>query len=318
MPLVDRVVADRLALEVVGDREHLEVVLLEQVELGLDVAVVLGRLPGVEVVAPAGDLEAVVAPAGGELATLLERQVGPLAGEQRDRSCHRRSFSLYGGQRTPSRCSIASWSSASIATLRSPSASTSYDAARSVGERLARRERSAPRAPRRRPPREPPPRPGRHGTPGHLLAQDQVVAHARPGGLPDAVHRLGARRLEVEVDVAVVRSAAGAAEQRVDGPERAAQVAGAEPQVLVVARPVLAVEVDVEELVVPERLRDAVREVQPGHLLVPDLGVEADHLGVLELADQGQRVADRGQQDVAARLVGLRLEGEPQVVALLA
>ena len=56
-------------------------------------------------------------------------------------------------------------------------------------------------------------------------------------------------------------------------------------------------------------------EVQPGHLLVPDLGVEADHLGVLERGDERQRVADRRQQDVAAGLVRLGLEREPQVVA---
>ena len=88
MASVDRVVADGLALEVVGDREDLQAVLLQQVQLALDVGVVLGALPRVEVVAPAGDLEPVVAPLGGELGHLLEGQVGPLAGEQRDRSRH--------------------------------------------------------------------------------------------------------------------------------------------------------------------------------------------------------------------------------------
>ena len=64
-----------------------------------------------------------------------------------------------------------------------------------------------------------------------LLAQDQVVAHAAGRRGPDAVHVLGARRLEVEVARAVV----AAVLDDVDGPERAAGVAGAEPQVLVVA-----------------------------------------------------------------------------------
>ena len=68
----------------------------------------------------------------------------------------------------------------------------------------------------------------------HLLAQDQVVAHAALGGGPDAVLVLGARRLEVEVPGAVV----AAVLDDVDGPERAAGVAGAEAQVLVVARAV--------------------------------------------------------------------------------
>ena len=103
----------------------------------------------------------------------------------------------------------------------------------------------------------------------------------------------------------------------VDGPEGAAHVPGAEPQVLVEARAGLAVEVDVEELAVPQRLGQAVGEVQAGHLLVPDLGVHAHQLGVLELVDERECVADRGQQDVAARLVGLRLDGEADVVALL-
>ena len=53
----------------------------------LDVGRVGERLVDLEVVAPAGDLEPVVAPFGGQPAHLLERQVGPLAGEQRDRSC---------------------------------------------------------------------------------------------------------------------------------------------------------------------------------------------------------------------------------------
>ena len=106
--------------------------------------------------------------------------------------------------------------------------------------------------------------------------------------------------------------------ERVDHPERAPHVAGAEPQVLVVTRPVLPVQVDVEQLAVPQRLGDPVRVVQPGHLLVPDLGVHPDHVAVLERVDEGQRVPHRGQQDVAARLVRLRLDREPDVVALVA
>jgi hypothetical protein len=47
--------------------------------------------------------------------------------------------------------------------------------------------------------------------------------------------------------------------QRINNPERAAGVTRAEPQVLVVAGTVLAVEVDVEQLAVPERLADCVR-----------------------------------------------------------
>src|SRR5260370_1057759 len=141
-----------------------------------------------------------------------------------------------------------------------------------------------------------------------LLPQDQVVAHAGAGRLPDPVVVLGARRLVVEVHRPVV----AAGQQRVDHPERAARVARAEPKVLVVSRPVLPVEVDVEQLAVPQRLGDPVRVVEPGHLLVPDLRVQPEQLWVLELSDQRQRVPDGGQQHVAAPLVRLPLGPETQ------
>jgi hypothetical protein len=62
VPLVDRVVADGLPGEVVRDREDLEPVLLQNVAAAADVGIVLDGRPRVEVVAPAGDLEPVVAP----------------------------------------------------------------------------------------------------------------------------------------------------------------------------------------------------------------------------------------------------------------
>ena len=73
-----------------------------------------------------------------------------------------------------------------------------------------------------------------------------------------------------------------------------------------------------EQFAVPEGLGDAVGEVESGHLFVADFGVEADHFGVVELVDEGDGVADGGQEDVAAGLVGFGFEGEPQVVALAA
>src|SRR5699024_8092993 len=86
--LIDRVIAHRLTLEVVRDREDLQTVLFQDVEAVLDVRVVLGGLPRVEVVSPGGDFEAVVAPFPCQAGHLLEGQVGPLAGEESDRSCH--------------------------------------------------------------------------------------------------------------------------------------------------------------------------------------------------------------------------------------
>ena len=87
VPKVDRIVADRLPLEMVGDREDPQVVTLEHVHATLQVLVVLRRTPDIQVLARARDLKAVVAPIARELRDLLEGQIGPLAGEQRDRVC---------------------------------------------------------------------------------------------------------------------------------------------------------------------------------------------------------------------------------------
>ncbi len=84
-----------------------------------------------------------------------------------------------------------------------------------------------------------------------------------------------------------------------------------EDEVLVEFDAALAIEVDVEELAVPQGLGDAVDEVEPSHLLVADLGIEAHQLLVLQRRDECQRVTDRRQQDVAAGLVRLGLQREP-------
>ena len=64
-------------------------------------------------------------------------------------------------------------------------------------------------------------------------------------------------------------------------------------------------------------LRDGVGEREARHRLVCELRVEAHHLGPLELVDEREGVPDRRQQDVAARLVRLGFEREPQVVPAL-
>ena len=78
----------------------------------------------------------------------------------------------------------------------------------------------------------------------------------------------------------------------------------------------LGVEVDVEELAVPQRLRHRVGERQARHGLVGELGVDArpsrDRSSSSMKASMWPTV---GRQDVAARLVGLGLEREAQVVA---
>jgi hypothetical protein len=73
----------------------------------------------------------------------------------------------------------------------------------------------------------------------------------------------------------------------------------------------------VEELALVERLGDAVGEVQPGHLLVPRFRVDAHQFRALERFDEREGVAQGGEQDVAAGFIGLRLNGKPDVVALV-
>src|SRR5262249_5559247 len=87
---VDGVVADGLADQVVGDRPALQVVLGQQLVPAGQVSVLVQRAVDLEVVAPAGELEAVVAPLPRVLADLLQRQVSPLAGEQSEGSGHGR------------------------------------------------------------------------------------------------------------------------------------------------------------------------------------------------------------------------------------
>ncbi len=68
----------------------------------------------------------------------------------------------------------------------------------------------------------------------------------------------------------------------------------------------------------PQRLGDAVHHVEPGHLFVPDLGVQPNDLAIVQCGDKGQGVADGRQQDVAPGLVRLGLDGEPDAVVAVA
>jgi hypothetical protein len=88
VPLVDGVIAHRLTGQVAGDGEDLEAVLVEDPPPARDAVVLGDDAMDVEVAAPAGDLETVVAPAGGQAADLLEGQVGELAGEERVGPAH--------------------------------------------------------------------------------------------------------------------------------------------------------------------------------------------------------------------------------------
>ena len=96
MAFVDRV-AHRLADEMVGDGVHGEFVPFEQIAFGGAVAAVFQGLGHVEVVTPAGQLQAGVAKLAGLAGQILKRHIGPLAGEERDGAGHG-MFLSSGGQ----------------------------------------------------------------------------------------------------------------------------------------------------------------------------------------------------------------------------
>ena len=87
MPLIDAV-TDGLPHQVVGNGVHGEVVLLECVAFCSAVAALLEGAGHVEMVAPAGEFEAGVAKLASLAGQVFQRKVGPLAGEQRDRTGH--------------------------------------------------------------------------------------------------------------------------------------------------------------------------------------------------------------------------------------
>src|SRR6476619_2930398 len=84
--IVDDRLAHRLAIDVIRYCPTPKPVLFEEILPALNVAVVLGRFGNIEMITPAGDLQSVIAPCRGEPGHLLEGEIGPLSGEQGDRS----------------------------------------------------------------------------------------------------------------------------------------------------------------------------------------------------------------------------------------
>ena len=87
MAAVDRV-TDALADEVIGYRPAAQAVFGEQVVARLAVGGVAEGLADIEMVAPAGELEAIVAPFADAPGEFVEREIGPLAGEEGERAGH--------------------------------------------------------------------------------------------------------------------------------------------------------------------------------------------------------------------------------------
>jgi hypothetical protein len=108
-------IAHRLADQVVADREALQAVLGQQRALVEQVLLRRERLLHIEMVAPARELEPVVAHAFGERREFGQRQVGPLAGEERDGASHGR------GLLEKAACSVRTASRGSRSPSPSPS-----------------------------------------------------------------------------------------------------------------------------------------------------------------------------------------------------
>ena len=87
MALVDTV-TDRLADQVITDGVTLQAVALEDIPPILTVIVIFERSDHVEMVAPTGDFDTVIAEGFRLLANGLKIQVSPLAGEKCDWSTH--------------------------------------------------------------------------------------------------------------------------------------------------------------------------------------------------------------------------------------
>src|SRR5439155_15719836 len=83
-----------LSDEVCADGHARQAVSLQDLDATPDVVRLSEGAVDLEVVAPAGELEAVEAPVGDSLCKYLERQIGPLSGEERHGSGHLISFRL--------------------------------------------------------------------------------------------------------------------------------------------------------------------------------------------------------------------------------
>ena len=91
VPLVDPI-ADGLSDQMVRDRVDRKLVPFERIPLRGTVAALVEGPRDVEVVAPAGQFEPLIAKLTRLAGEILERQVGPLAGEQRDGAGHEGSL----------------------------------------------------------------------------------------------------------------------------------------------------------------------------------------------------------------------------------
>src|SRR5258705_7320259 len=76
---------------------------------------------------------------------------------------------------------------------------------------------------------------------------------------------------------------------------------GAEPEVLIEARTLLIVQVNVKQLACLNRLCHNVIKIETGHLLVPDFRIYSYHFRVIQRGDKTEHRARCRQVDITAR-----------------
>jgi alanine racemase len=139
-----------------------------------------------------------------------------------------------------------------------------------------------------------------------LFLEDHVRAYAAAGKFLD----VGVIALAIGMGVEMARAVVLVVFQQFDEEEGVFEVGAAEAQILIVSAEFLIVEVDVEKFFGFDGGGDLVNEIQTGHVFVRHLRIDAAHLRMVEGGDERQVAAGNGEIDMAARLVGLGLEGE--------
>src|SRR5437660_3655215 len=91
----------------------------------------------------------------------------------------------------------------------------------------------------------------------------------------------------------------------------------AKTQILVIARSLLIVEVNIEELASFQCLSYTMDKVESRHMFVSNLWIETNHLRMIEGVDKGQHMPNGGKIRIGAWFIGFWLQCKTQLVALL-
>src|SRR5260370_25522202 len=140
-----------------------------------------------------------------------------------------------------------------------------------------------------------------------------IRAHTAQCKIPHALLALGAVGMRVDVarrHVPIVLQYLHQEEHRLD-------TFTAKTQILVIARSLLIVEVNIEEFTSFQSLSYTMHKVESRHLFVSNLWIETNHLGMIEGVDKGQHMPNGGKIGIGAGFIGFWLQCEMQLVALL-